>query len=240
MGTKIAKDDCIAHQSICQEQEVRGYPTIIFFRDGQKVENYRGGRTFRELKDFVVSMQGEKDTGSDDGKVPVEDKPLPVGMLDADSFDASIKKGVTFVKFFAPWCGHCKRLAPTWDELAAKYADDDFVTIAKVDCTVDGNKNKGLCDGQGVKGFPTLFIYKEGKKIMEYSGKRGLDELVEFVTRHSNKEFPEEKKRRKERERRAITRAFIPVDNILSLSIIWLLCIRFPITNNCDASRDKS
>ena len=61
--------------------------------------------------------------------------------------------GVTFVKFFAPWCGHCKRLAPTWEELAGKFADAEGVTIAKVDCTAEGNTNKELCDGQDVRYF---------------------------------------------------------------------------------------
>ena len=45
-------------------------------------------------------MQGEKDTGSEDGKVPVEDKPMPVTVLDADTFDASIKKGRVLILLF--------------------------------------------------------------------------------------------------------------------------------------------
>lgn len=40
-------------------------------------------------------------------------------------------------QYFAPWCGHCKRLAPAWAELAAAYKDHESIAIAHVDCTTD-------------------------------------------------------------------------------------------------------
>ena len=82
----------------------------------------------------------------------VIEPPSFVTTLTTDNFDSIAldhDKDV-LVEFYAPWCGHCKRLAPTWDELAAKYAGSEDVTIAKVDCTADGNTNKELCDGQDV------------------------------------------------------------------------------------------
>jgi len=182
---KIAKVDCTQHQSVCQEQEVRGYPTLAYFRNGRKVETYKGARTLVELKDFVNTQKGEagKDE-TEDGKVPEPKPASPVVKLDMDNFESETKTGVAFVKFFAPWCGHCKRLAPTWEELAKKYEDNSDVVIAHVDCTASDNINRPLCDTQGVNGFPTLNIYKEGVKAEEYNGKRDLAELEKFVEKH--------------------------------------------------------
>lgn len=83
-------------------------------------------------------------------------------------------------------CGHCKRLAPRWEELAAKFIGEASVKIAKVDCTLSGNKD--LCSEQDVNGFPTIFIYRDGSKLAEYTGSRTLDDLVEFVKGYSQRD----------------------------------------------------
>jgi len=182
---KIAKVDCTQHQSVCQEHEIKGYPTLAYFRAGSKMETYKGARTLTELKEFVSTTKGEAGkAASEDGKVPEQEKPSAVAKLGKDNFAASTKTGVAFVKFFAPWCGHCKRLAPTWEQLAEKFADNELVTVGHVDCTADGNANRELCSEHGVNGFPTLNIYKDGEKAEEYSGKRDLADLVAFIEKH--------------------------------------------------------
>ena len=62
----------------------------------------------------------------------------------------------------APWCGHCKQLAPIWDELAEHFASDDDVVIAKMDAT------KNEVDGVQVTGFPTLKLcMKETNEVSD-------------------------------------------------------------------------
>jgi len=80
-----------------------------------------------------------------------------------------------FLKFFAPWCGHCKKLAPTWKKLMKK--SDDKILVAKVDCTGAG---KPLCDANDVKGFPTL---KSGdpNSLDDYQGGRDLSSLSDHL-----------------------------------------------------------
>eukprot|EP01115_Flamella_aegyptia_P012926 TRINITY_DN6644_c2_g1_i1.p1 TRINITY_DN6644_c2_g1~~TRINITY_DN6644_c2_g1_i1.p1 ORF type:complete len:121 (-),score=42.99 TRINITY_DN6644_c2_g1_i1:143-505(-) len=97
----------------------------------------------------------------------------PVELGESD-FDEKIAEGKWFVKFFAPWCGHCKRLAPTWDELSEK---DLGVNVAKVDCTV----HKEVCQGQGVRGYPTLKYFENGGEGVKYSGARTIEAFEEWL-----------------------------------------------------------
>lgn len=127
-------------------------------------------------------MLGKNVNGNTDEKENSEGKIEPVFTLTGDSFKHGVEKGVTFIKFFAPWCGHCKRLAPTWEELGKKFFGNDNVNIVKVDCTLTSSKQ--LCNDQEVDGFPTLFLYKDGQKVSEYNGSRTLDDLYEFVMNH--------------------------------------------------------
>lgn len=57
----------------------------------------------------------------------------------------------------APWCGHCKNLAPIWEELAEKYSENDDVIIAKMDST------QNEVEEVSIKGFPTLRMFTGGK-----------------------------------------------------------------------------
>jgi protein disulfide-isomerase A6 len=57
-------------------------------------------------------------------------------------------------RFYAPWCGHCQRLAPAYEKAARSLAG--LATVAAVDC--DADANRAFCGSMGVQGFPTLKI----------------------------------------------------------------------------------
>jgi len=97
--------------------------------------------------------------------------------LTEENWDAATSGKTVFAKFFAPWCGHCKRMKPDWDKLMAEYKDSSTLLVADVDCTAGG---KAKCDEAGVKGFPTL-KYGEPDDLQDYKGGRGFDDLKKFA-----------------------------------------------------------
>jgi protein disulfide-isomerase A6 len=97
--------------------------------------------------------------------------------LTEDTFDAAVEGKNAFVKFFAPWCGHCKSMAPAWAQLGDEYAGSKSVVIADVDCTVQ----QKLCETHGVSGYPTIKYWKTGEKF-DYNGGRDLESLKRHVS----------------------------------------------------------
>lgn len=102
-----------------------------------------------------------------------------VELTDSSFDDAVFKSGKnSFVKFLAPWWGHCKSMKPAWDRLGEEYKDSSSVLIADVDCTVE----KDVCSNNDVSGYPTIKYYKDGSKEGEsYSGGRDFDSLKKFT-----------------------------------------------------------
>jgi len=181
----IAKVDCTQHRSVCTDMEVKGYPTLLWIQDGKMVQKYSGSRTIDDLKRFVVRMK-EDDEVVDTSTERAEGTVSSVVQLTTETFSSVIDDGVTFVKFYAPWCGHCKRLAPIWEELAIKFIGNAQVKIADVDCTMTGNKD--LCSQYDVTGFPTLLLFRSGETIGEYEGTRDLPNMHLYVNNNLVKE----------------------------------------------------
>merc|ERR1711998_716537 len=123
-----------------------------------------------------------------------------MGSEDAESADTegpvTILRGNTFqelvmdnskdvlVEFYAPWCGHCKQLAPVYDELGEAFSDEDGVTIAKMDSTA----NEIDLPGVNVRGFPTIIFFKGDDKAspVVYEGGRTKSDFIKYLKKNAS------------------------------------------------------
>ena len=111
-----------------------------------------------------------------------EDESKDVIVLTDDNFNDQVfgTEDMWMVAFYAPWCGHCKRLLPEWNIAATKLKGK--VKIAKLDATV----NKKMAGEYKINGYPTIKIFSTGKgkdkkAVEEYSGSRKSDDLVKYA-----------------------------------------------------------
>lgn len=110
--------------------------------------------------------------------VPADWDSKPVKVLVGENFHkvAMDKSTDVIVEFYAPWCGHCKQLAPIWDELGEKYKDRSDIVVAKMDATTNE------LEDVKIQSFPTIkFFPKKSDEVIDYKGDRTFDALVQFV-----------------------------------------------------------
>ncbi|KIY51914.1 thioredoxin-domain-containing protein [Fistulina hepatica ATCC 64428] len=187
----MAQVDCAVHGDLCESHDVKGYPTMRLYRDGTFVEQFKGSRSMERLHAFLNFRRGDpypEDKPAEPEPAPAPPEvtaPPPLNLdgevlaLSQDTFLNTIAQGPAFVKFYAPWCAHCKTLAPMWKELAK--AMQGKVTIAEVDCEAHG----ALCKSYKVKGYPTLQYFNKIDTRTEYTGARTLEKLIAFVDQAS-------------------------------------------------------
>ena len=118
----------------------------------------------------------------------------PVKVVVGSMFESivlDLEKDV-MIEVYAPWCGHCKNLAPIYDELAADMKNYGNVVIAKM----DGTKNDVPAKANfKVKGFPTLKFFKSGtNEMLDYNGARTLEAMKKFILENSGTPLEVEEK----------------------------------------------
>jgi thioredoxin 1 len=94
-----------------------------------------------------------------------------------DTFESSVVKneGPVLVDFWAPWCGPCRTVGPLVEQLAQKY--DGKLTVAKMNV----DENKVIPGRLGIRGIPTLMLYKGGSLVDTLVGAVPLSDLEKFV-----------------------------------------------------------
>lgn len=127
------------------------------------------------------------------GNVPqfIKSEPIPesnnepVKVVVADSLqDVVFKSGKNvLLEFYSPWCGHCKKLAPTLEEVAVSYESDPDVIIAKFDATANDIADSDF----DVQGYPTMYFRSASGKLVEYSGDRSKEDIINFIETNRDK-----------------------------------------------------
>lgn len=159
-------------------------PTLRIMDPEMKKYSYPGSihqMTVESLSAFIEDFQqGKLQPHLKSQEIPDEDASKSVRTLVGKNFKEIVLDSgkEVFVKFYAPWCGHCKTMAPIWEELAQELKSVEGLVIADFDATA--NEAQGV----EIQGFPTLKFYKNGV-AQDFDGDRQLDSFKDYLKEHS-------------------------------------------------------
>ncbi|KAM4521568.1 protein disulfide-isomerase A6 [Odontesthes bonariensis] len=186
---KVGAVDADQHKSLGGQYGVRGFPTIkIFGANKNNPQEFQGGRSSQAIVDGAMNalrtlvkerLSGGSSYSKQSGGGSSGGSKKDVVELTDDNFDKMVLDSgeVWLVEFFAPWCGHCKNLEPEWAAAATavKEQTKGKVHLGAVDATV----HQGVSSRYGIRGFPTIKIFRKGEEPEDYQGGRSRGDIIE-------------------------------------------------------------
>jgi len=95
--------------------------------------------------------------------------------IQENGFDDAIREGVVLVDFWAPWCGPCRMQGPILEQVASEVGNKASIIKVNVD------ESPSVAAKFGIKGIPTLLLFKSGKTVGQYVGLQRKDTLVAAI-----------------------------------------------------------
>jgi len=159
-------------------------PTITLFNPADNMKKFQFPHkahesTLDKIKQFVQDFKENKLEAFHKSEEIPADNSEPVKIVVGKNFKDIVldnDKDV-LMEFYAPWCGHCKKLAPIWDQVASDLKDVPNLVLAKMDSTANE------VDGVEVQGYPTLKFYPRGAKNapVDYDGGREVEDIKNWL-----------------------------------------------------------
>jgi protein disulfide-isomerase A6 len=162
--------------------EIKGVIRSRLGLKGGKAKKVKKPKEEEPKEEAPEAEEGVQASG-DDGGEEEEDTPTAVVTLTDDNFEDEVmsSEDLWFIEFYAPWCGHCKKLAPEWK--AASIELEGQSKLGEVDCTSPGGTP--LCGRYEVDGYPSIKVFGKGAKYdaEEYQAGRTKPLIVSYATK---------------------------------------------------------